>query len=148
MPPLINIAIGIAARTPERPEILVARRRADAIRGGLWEFPGGKIEAGESPQAAVRREFLEEIGCAVEVVAELPATQHHDPALPRESHVRLIPFVVCLEAGSTPAPNSAQELRWVPLDALRNLAWPPANWEVIDALERWWNADGAAASPP
>lgn len=135
---LINIAVGIAIRTSTGPEVLVARRRKAAIRGGLWEFPGGKIEDGESAEVAIHREFLEEIGCEIEILAALPASEHHDPAIPLEPHVRLRPFLVRLATASRPLPHAADELRWVLLDDLRGLAWPPANLAVIDSVERWW----------
>ncbi|HEX7489301.1 MAG TPA: NUDIX domain-containing protein, partial [Anaeromyxobacteraceae bacterium] len=57
----------VAAVVRRGASILISRRRDDAERGGLWEFPGGKVEAGEAEPDALRREIREELGCGVEV---------------------------------------------------------------------------------
>lgn len=137
---LVNIAVGIAIEPGRTGKVLVARRRREALRGGLWEFPGGKIESGETAEDAVRREFLEELGCEIEILARLPVSDHHDPSVARESHVRLEPFAGRLATTARPRPITAEELRWVPIDDLHALAWPPANLAIIETLQAWWRS--------
>ncbi|MGA1016897.1 MAG: (deoxy)nucleoside triphosphate pyrophosphohydrolase [Phycisphaerales bacterium] len=140
--PPIEIAIGLALDGSTPPRVLIARRRTTALRGGLWEFPGGKIEPGETAEAAVRREYLEEVGCDIEVLSELPPSADHDPSLERESHVRLRPFTGRLVGRSSPMAHASDEVRWVPVGELRSLPWPAANLAVIDSLERWLQLSG------
>ena len=80
----VRVAIGLVRRNlGSETEVLITRRRLDAVLGGLWEFPGGKIEDGESPQAAVVRELCEETGLEVRVVEAMAVLQHtYDPTPP------------------------------------------------------------------
>jgi 8-oxo-dGTP diphosphatase len=90
--------------------VLLAQRPADKHLGGKWEFPGGKVEPGESPAAALVREIREELRCDIHVGRALPACVHHYPHL----SIELIPFVCALNPGS-PAPVSHEHtaITWV-----------------------------------
>ena len=78
---------------------MITRRRQDAVLGGFWEFPGGKIEPGESPQAAAVREIREETTLEVRITAALPVLHHvYDYA-----DVELHPFVCEVVAGEARA---------------------------------------------
>jgi A/G-specific adenine glycosylase len=88
--------------------ILIARRPSKGLLGGLWEFPGGKVETGESLEAALKREIREELGAEIEVGGELGTYKH------AYTHFRvtLHAFSVSL-AGEEPKALEASELRWV-----------------------------------
>ena len=109
-------------------EFLVSRRLRGAHLEGLWEFPGGKCEAGESLQDCLKREIREELDCDVEVGAEMLATSHA-----YDERVVEIHFFACVLIGS-PRPVLGQELRWIPRRELRALAFPPADGVLINRL--------------
>ncbi len=109
-------------------DVLMARRPAHKHLGGKWEFPGGKIESGETAEAALHRELLEELGCTVEILRPLAPHTHAYAAVT----VQLIPFVVCLAADSEP-PRAREHdgLRWVPAEELGRLDVPEADFPII-----------------
>ena len=78
--------------------VLLAQRPADKHLGGKWEFPGGKVEPGESPPAALVREIREELRCDIRVIRALPACVHAYPNV----RIELIPFICELSPGSPP----------------------------------------------
>lgn len=90
--------------------VLVCQRAAGKAQAGLWEFPGGKVEVGESPQLALQREMLEELGCRCEVHEEATTVLHDYP----EFRIRLRPFRCSLAQGS-PEPRALEhaDIRWV-----------------------------------
>ena len=108
--------------------VLMARRPAHKHLGGKWEFPGGKIEPGETDETALHRELREELGCTVELVRRLaPHTHAYDTVT-----VTLLPFVVRL-AHDSDEPRSIEHsaLRWVPADRLAALDLPAADLPII-----------------
>lgn len=107
---------------------LVTRRLEGAHLEGLWEFPGGKCEPGESHTACIKREILEELGTGVRVGPEIFAVQHEYPERNVELH-----FFACELAGE-PAPLLGQEMRWVRREDLGTLEFPPADAELIELL--------------
>jgi mutator protein MutT len=109
---------------------LVTRRQRGVHLEGLWEFPGGKCEPGESLAACVRRELQEELDTDAEVGRELLSVTHHYPERSVELH-----FLECALTRE-PAPVLGQEMRWVPRVELRSLEFPPADDELIALLER------------
>jgi mutator protein MutT len=109
---------------------LVTRRQQGVHLEGLWEFPGGKCDAGESLADCLRRELREEIGAEPIVNGELLAVTHQYPDRSVELH-----FFAC-ELTEEPAPLLGQEMRWVPRFELRSLRFPPADDELIALLER------------
>lgn len=110
-------------------EVLLTRRHADSHQGGLWEFPGGKVEAGESLSAALRRELLEELALTVGSHAPLLEVRHDygDKCVVLDVHV------VTAFSGE-PSPQEGQPMRWVPLAELENYAFPAANTPIVQAL--------------
>ncbi|MGC8560262.1 MAG: (deoxy)nucleoside triphosphate pyrophosphohydrolase [Phycisphaerae bacterium] len=123
--PELDVAVAIIWDTNcER--LLIARRPTDKHVGGMWEFPGGKRETGESIEDALRREIREELGIEITILRSRPVTLH------RYEHriVRLYPFD-CLSGSVTPQPLASTELRWVTPDELRQLPLPPANAPLI-----------------
>ena len=108
---------------------MIARRPEHAHQGGLWEFPGGKLEPGESPTAALRREIDEELG--VQVLAERPLIRlRHDYA---ERSVQLDVHRVTRMRG-VPRGREGQPLRWVKPEALPSIAMPAADVPIVTAI--------------
>ncbi len=107
---------------------LVTRRQKGVHLEGYWEFPGGKVDPGESDAAALAREMREELDTGVAVGRLILATTHHYP----ERSVSLA-FYECVLTG-TPSPLLGQEMRWVAPGELRALAFPPADEELLAFL--------------
>ncbi len=108
--------------------MLVTRPKIDVHLERLWEFPGGKIDAGESHAEALRREILEELGADVEVGDLMLDTTHSYP----EKTVTLY-FYRCHLRGA-PQPLLGQEMQWVTRTQLGALAFPPADEALIRML--------------
>jgi 8-oxo-dGTP diphosphatase len=106
----------------------LTRRQQGVHLEGLWEFPGGKCDPGESLQDCLRRELLEELGCAAIIGEEVFTVTHHYADRSVELH-----FLRATLAGD-PAPLLGQEMRWVERGELRGLQFPPADRELIDWL--------------
>lgn len=121
--------IHVACAIIERDGLVLAAQRSAAMSLPLkWEFPGGKIDAGESPEECLRRELVEELGIQVHVGQELPASTHQYP----DFAVTLHPFVCTIAAGEIVQHEHAA-LIWLPPDELPNLDWAEADLPVIAA---------------
>jgi 8-oxo-dGTP diphosphatase len=108
--------------------VLVAQRPAHKHLGGLWEFPGGKIEPGEKAEAALQREIAEELGCEIEVGAALAAVRYEYAELT----IELRPFVARLVAGGAPPESHEhQALRWVTAEEMATLPMPAADAPIL-----------------
>ena len=122
----IPIVLGIVLRDGR---VLVARRPAGVHLGGLWEFPGGRLEAGESPRQALARELQEEVGIVVEAASHWMRFRHRYPERAVELDVwRVERF------GGEPGGGSSGELRWVLPGELAGLEIPEANLTIAEAL--------------
>ncbi|HVT56389.1 MAG TPA: (deoxy)nucleoside triphosphate pyrophosphohydrolase [Xanthobacteraceae bacterium] len=111
--------------------ILLARRPAGKPMAGLWEFPGGKVEVGETPEATLIRELREELGIIVRADCLAPLTfASHD----YESFHLLMPLFVCRRWEGTVAALEKQELAWAKPRELRDYPMPPADLPLIPAL--------------
>jgi 8-oxo-dGTP diphosphatase len=104
--------------------ILIAKRPEGRSLAGLWEFPGGKVEPGESPEHALVRELAEELGIDISAADLAPLTfaSHAYPAF----HL-LMPLFLCRRWRGEVAPHEGQELRWVKPAELLSYAMPPAD---------------------
>lgn len=100
---------------------------------GMWEFPGGKVEAGEEPEAALRRELREELGIAVEVGAEIPSPEGE--SWPAMNGHRMRVWVAAVRSGEPRPLTDHDELRWLGRDQWRSVAWLAADLPILDALE-------------
>src|SRR5690349_3755448 len=118
---------------------LVGRRPAGVPLAGLWEFPGGKIESDESPEAAAVRECKEEAGIDVEALIRYP-TNVHD-----YKHGRVELFFIACRPLASGAPETTNGFRWVPREELRKLQFPEGNRAVLQILTAAKNALGDSA---
>lgn len=98
---------------------------------GLWEFPGGKVHAGEAPAEALVRELAEELDVAARIEDPITFAVHHEPGL----RILLLFFHAAIEAGA-PRPREGQEIAWVPPDELHRYPTPPADAELVARLVR------------
>ncbi len=126
--PFFDVAVGLVISADS---ILIAKRPPQVYMPGVWEFPGGKIEAGESPMAALQREYQEEVG--IEVLSAEPYLQvEHEYS---ERRVCLQVWRITDYAGE-PKGLEGQELRWVPISDLTQYTFPNANHAIVAALQQ------------
>lgn len=111
--------------------VLIAQRPVGKQLGGLWEFPGGKVEAGERPEEALIRELREELGIEVRPACLAPLTFASHAY--EEFHL-LMPLFVCRRWEGFVQPREGQALQWVAPQALRQWPMPPADEPLIPAL--------------
>ncbi|MBM0124152.1 (deoxy)nucleoside triphosphate pyrophosphohydrolase [Pimelobacter simplex] len=111
--------------------VLCAQRGPGGEAGGLWEFPGGKVEPGESPAAALAREIHEELGCVVEVGDPVTTTRHVGASV-----VVVLSTYWCRVVSGTPAPVEHAVVRWLPPGRLDGLAWAPADLPAVELVGR------------
>lgn len=123
----VEVVAGILERNGR---YLVGKRSDTGLLPNLWEFPGGKVEEGESLEEALEREFHEELGIAVKVEEPLVSAIHHYP----RGDIRLSGFRIRHEAGEIEL-HVHQELLWVALEELRGLSLAPADLPIVEALE-------------
>lgn len=121
-----EVAIGIVRR---RGRTLIDQRPYDGLLGGLWEFPGGKLEPGETPEQALARELREELGLRVEIEAALAPVEHAYSHFRVTLHPRLCRFLAMEGRAAEGRP-----IRWVTAAELREVAMPRANRKVLEAL--------------
>lgn len=125
----VDVVCAVIRRQDGR--ILVAQRPAGKHLAGFWEFPGGKIDPGETPEAALHRELEEELGCAVDIEATGPLVLHaYD-----WGSIRLHPFL-CRLASRSPAPQAHEHsaLDWIFQKNLSGLSLAPADVPVVKWL--------------
>jgi 8-oxo-dGTP diphosphatase len=111
--------------------VLVTQRPEGKALAGLWEFPGGKLEPGERPEAALIRELDEELGVTVKEPCLAPLTF---ASYAYETFHLLMPLYICRRWEGVVQPREAQALKWVRPGKLRELAMPPADEPLIPPL--------------
>lgn len=127
-PKIVQVAIAIVVeQAGER--VLICRRKADTVLGGLWEFPGGKLEPGETPEQAAIREVREELGIDVEPTGSLDPITHAYP----HATVTLSP-ILCSHISGEPQAVDCAEWRWVERADLTQYAFPDANAPLLGRL--------------
>lgn len=137
-----NLLVVAAALVRDDGRLLVQQRPIGKQHGGLWEFPGGKVEPGESPEAALVRELGEELGIVVAQAALTPLTFASEPGDGR--NLVLLLYRVTDWAGE-PRAIEAAALRWGWPAELRNLPMPPADGPFLDVLSRFDARQAASA---
>lgn len=114
--------------------VLLAQRPEGKSMAGLWEFPGGKVEPGESPEAALIRELGEELGIETKESCLAPLTfASHG----YDSFHLLMPLYACRRWQGTVEPRENQALAWVRPKDMRNYPMPPADLPLIPILRDW-----------
>ncbi|MDX1734206.1 MAG: 8-oxo-dGTP diphosphatase MutT [Halioglobus sp.] len=135
--PVVHVAVGVILDARDR--ILLSRRADGAHQGGLWEFPGGKVEVGESLEAALRRELLEELGIRIGPSIELIEIEHDYG----DKQVRLDVRVIRDFSGE-PEGLEGQPLAWVAAAELHERDFPAANRPIVAAVQELLGASGRA----
>ena len=116
--------------------VLLQQRRPERAMAGLWEFPGGKVESDELPEAALARELEEELGIKVDAAALAPACFASAPL--GGCHMILLLYI-CRGWTGQPRPLDASALRWLRPAEMHGLAMPPADLPLIPHLEELLN---------
>ena len=123
-----HVGVGVVRRGEL---VLIAHRPESGLLGGLWEFPGGKVETGESPADAVRRELMEEIGIEIEVGDLIERVDH------AYSHLRVtLHFHAAVYVAGDPQVRAASEARWVDPKTLGDYAFPAASHSIVSRLSQ------------
>ncbi|MCF2906077.1 (deoxy)nucleoside triphosphate pyrophosphohydrolase [Octadecabacter sp. CECT 8868] len=114
--------------------VLLAQRPEGKSMAGLWEFPGGKVESGETPEVALIRELQEELGIDTwqSCLAPLTFASHQ-----YEGFHLLMPLFACRKWEGTPTPQEGQTLKWVHANQLRDFPMPAADVPLIPILRDW-----------
>lgn len=123
----LNIAVGIIRNA--RQEIFITRRAADSHMAGFWEFPGGKIEAGETAEQALYRELQEETGIEAGQAALLEVLEHRFT-----DRIVTLNFYLVENWQGEPFGREGQPMRWVKQAELREDEFPPANAAIVRQL--------------
>ncbi|HET7397642.1 MAG TPA: (deoxy)nucleoside triphosphate pyrophosphohydrolase [Intrasporangium sp.] len=119
----------------ERPtRLLAARRSAPAALAGGWELPGGKVDAGESPLAALHRELVEELGVQVVLGPHVPGPRSGS-TWPLGDHYEMLVWLASVETGVPTPLEDHDELRWLALDELYAVPWLPADLPIVRRVE-------------
>ncbi|MET3568305.1 8-oxo-dGTP diphosphatase [Leifsonia sp. 563] len=123
----------VAAVVRDGDRVLACRRAPGKDAAGRWEFPGGKVESGESPEAALAREIAEELGVRIHVGALLDRTV---TARAGGRAIDLACFDCRLDADAPVASTDHDELRWMPVERLGELDWAEADLAAVAVLTR------------
>lgn len=126
--PTVRVALAIVRR---HGRWLVSRRPSDTHLGGLWEFPGGKCEPGETPSQAALRELWEECAVRATPVLEMRCVQWEYP----DRRVQLFPLLCEWDSGEGEAVRN-QQCRWLTLEEIHTLEFPPANAPILRELSQ------------
>ena len=132
--PQVEIVVDVVCLvlTDAAGRVLAAKRPPHKSLGDLWEFPGGKIDPGESPETALRRELREELSLDVGPLAPMAVCEHRYPF----GNIRLWPLRARVQGPGHPdfTLHEHTETRWVDAAAARTLDWAPADVPVLDEL--------------
>lgn len=125
----MRVAVAIIVDDEQR--ILITRRPLHAPHGGMWEFPGGKLEDDEAPYLALVREVKEEVDLDVHGCDFLGEIRH------AYAHHSVVLLVYCVRAfsGTAKALEMQMDLRWVNIDRLPDFEFPEANQQIIELIE-------------
>ncbi|WP_313557832.1 8-oxo-dGTP diphosphatase MutT [Teredinibacter franksiae] len=126
---VVHVAVGVVL--DQQQNILISQRQAGQHLAGFWEFPGGKIEAGELCEQALFRELDEELGIQVKVSEALIVIEHQYAEKQVKLDVRLV-----TQFSGVPSGREGQAFKWVPASQLGAIEFPAANKKIIAALQQ------------
>jgi 8-oxo-dGTP diphosphatase len=127
LPDLVEVVAGLIQDDARR--YLITRRGGGSHLAGMWEFPGGKREAGESLEDALRRELTEELSARFEVGERVETVRWEYP-----ERTVVIHFYRCRHESGTIEPRESQAMEWVAPERLKEFEFPPADRELIARL--------------
>ncbi len=130
----VRVAAGVILNSA-RDQVLLSWRLPRLHQGGLWEYPGGKIEPGESPESALARELVEELGIKVTEQSLLSVVSHDYGDKTVELH-----FYVVTHFEGVPIGQEGQPVQWCPVLELAERDFPAANQGVAKQLVAWLSA--------
>ena len=125
----------VAAIVYRNNAVLACKRDEDRDMGGLWEFAGGKIEAGENPECALRREIQEELGVELQLILPYDTLEYDYP----DFHLSMEVFVCTLAPNQEPQKLIHSELRWLHQSELLDVKWLPADTNLVMTLGTLWD---------
>ncbi len=124
----LNISVGIIRNAQK--EIFITQRDASSHMAGFWEFPGGKIESGETPEQALIRELQEEVGIEATSLVLLDTLEHRFP-----DRIITLHFFMVEGWKGEPYGKEGQPKRWIAQSQLNEAEFPPANEAIVRALK-------------
>ena len=127
---LLHKQIGVAVITNREGKILIDRRKASGEMGGLWEFPGGKIEPGETVRECIQREIKEELNIEIAVGDRLTTITHTYQTFKVTLYVHY-----CRHLSGKPQPIECEEILWVDPSQMNQYQFPQANAQIINLLQ-------------
>ena len=127
----IKVSMGIMLDSEGK--ILIAQRNLQKNFGGMWEFPGGKQEVGESPEDALIRELKEELSIDVEVLQSFPPYDYRDESI----EVSFYP-IQCKIVGGKIVNNEHEEVKFISIDDINNFDFAPPDYETVDLVKEYF----------
>lgn len=127
----LSVAAAVICDREDRPSRIFAAERGYGAQKGGWEFPGGKLEPGETPAEALRREIREELDTEIHVGKHLGTVEYAYPAF----HLRMDCFLCSVIAGTLTL-KEATDSRWLTAQTLDSVSWLPADLKILDAVRR------------
>ncbi|MGJ8656289.1 MAG: (deoxy)nucleoside triphosphate pyrophosphohydrolase [Akkermansiaceae bacterium] len=112
-------------------KFLACQRGTNTSLAGKWEFPGGKIELGESKESALKREILEELEVSISILRPLKTITHQYP----DFKIALSPFLCQINGSEQPTPIEHAQIRWVDLAEAVTLDWAEADLPIIEQFK-------------
>ena len=127
----IKVSMGIILDS--KGKILIAQRNLQKNFGGMWEFPGGKQEANESPEDALIRELKEELSIEVEVLRSFPPYDYKDEKI----KISFYP-IQCKIVGGMIINNEHEEVKFISIDEINNFDFAPPDYETVDLVKEYF----------
>lgn len=125
------VVVAAIALLNENNQVLYAQRPKGKALEGFWEFPGGKLEPGETAEKALQRELIEELNLHVELTDLIPLTfASHE----YDTFIMIMPLFFCHKWSGNIHPNEGQAYAWVDLDQLKSYPMPPADEPLLDPI--------------